>query len=78
VQYSYFVRGLLYDIQEAFLLYREGRLSEEYWDTRQAIFSAYMQSVPARATYERDKVLGVLQPAFTEWADGYLQESTED
>ena len=31
LQYSYFVRSMLYDVQEAFLLHRKCRLEEEYW-----------------------------------------------
>jgi hypothetical protein len=40
MQYSYFVRSMLYDVQEAYLLYREDRLSDGYWETRRAIFLA--------------------------------------
>ena len=77
MQYAFFVRGLLYDIQEAYLLHREERLSDEYWSTRQAIFTTYMRNELARAVYRRDSALGVLQPKFVEWANGKL-ESMED
>ena len=40
MQYAYFVRAMLYDVQEAFLLYREERLTEECWKTRAALFNA--------------------------------------
>ncbi len=71
-QYSYFIRSLLYDIQEAFLLYREDRLNDEYWNTRRAVFATFMRLEPARAVYDRDKELGVLQLAFVDWVDQEL------
>jgi hypothetical protein len=73
-QYAYFVRGLLYDVQEAYLLNREGRLSDEYWETRDAIFVAYMKFAPALDVYHRDRDLGVLHPDFVSWADQTLAE----
>jgi len=73
-QYQYFVRGMQYDVQEAYLLFKEGRLDEEYWLTRAAIFRAYMQSAAARDAYRRDKELGVLHSAFVEWADRAVAE----
>ena len=72
VQYSYFVRAMLYDVQEAYLLYREGRLDDEYWETRQSIFVAYMAAAPALAAYERDKAVGALHHEFVLWADEML------
>ena len=77
VQYAFFVRSLLYDIQEAYLLHREERLSDEYWSTREAIFATYMRNEAARTVYRRDSALGVLQPRFVEWANGQLA-SMED
>ena len=71
-QYSCFVRSMLYDVQEAFLLHREGRLEEEYWGTRQAIFAAYMRTPLAVEVYERDKSLEILHDEFVEWADTKL------
>ena len=71
-QYAYFVRGLLYDIQEAFLLHLEDRLSDEYWDTREATFLVYMTNPSAREVYERDKAIGVLHDRFVHWADQRL------
>ena len=73
-QYSYFVRGMQYDIQEAYLLFIEDRLDESYWRTRAAIFMAYMQSSSAREVYSRDRELGVLHPEFVVWADHAMRE----
>jgi hypothetical protein len=71
-QYQYFVRGMLYDIQEAFLLHEEGRLDDEYWHTRVAIVLAYMSQEPARAVFDRDKALGVLHADYVRWLDSIL------
>jgi hypothetical protein len=66
------VRGLLYDIQEAFLLHQEGRLDDEYWRTRAAIVLAYLSRSTARDVYERDKSLGVLHSDYVRWLDMIL------
>jgi len=73
-QYQYFVRGMLYDIQEGFLLHQEGRLDDEYWRTRAAIVMVYLSQKEARAVYERDKALGVLHSDYVRWLDGALAE----
>ena len=74
VLYGYFVRGMLYDIQEAYLLYLEGRLDEEYWQTRAAIAMAYMTNAPARDVYHRDKSIGALHQSFVKWMDQSISE----
>lgn len=68
-QYGYIIRSMLYDVQEAFVLNREGRLDDAYWGTRAAIARAYMSNPVAIATYERDKALGTLLPDFVQWMD---------
>jgi hypothetical protein len=73
-QYRYFVRSLLYDVQEAYLLYVEGRLDELYWKTRAAIFVAYMTSESAREAYRSNKKLGVLHDDFLIWANEAIGE----
>jgi hypothetical protein len=74
-QYTYFVRGMQYDIQEAYLLYIEGRLDEAYWLTRASIFKAYMETSGGREVYSRHKALGVLHADFVRWADQNLDEN---
>jgi hypothetical protein len=74
-QYRYFVRGMQYDIQEAYLLYHEGLLDEAYWLTRASKFRAYMQSSNGREVYKRHKTLGVLHADFVRWADQVLDEN---
>ena len=63
-----------YDVQEAYLLYIEGRLDDDYWRTRDAIFRAYMETSAAREVYRRDRTLGVLHGDFVIWADQVLEE----
>jgi hypothetical protein len=68
-QYAYTVRAVLYDVQEAFLLHREGRLDAEYWKTRTALVLAYLAQTPAHDVYLQDKSRGVLHADFVEWLD---------
>ena len=72
IQYGYFVRALVYDVQEAFLLMEEGRLDEAYWNTRAALFFTYVSQEPARDIYEGDKEIGLLHERFVVWADSEL------
>jgi hypothetical protein len=69
VQYGYFIRGLMYDVQEAFLLRQEERLDEEYWSTRASLFEAIMTGETARSVYDTDKELGILHVDFVSWAE---------
>ena len=69
VQYGYLIRSMLYDVQEALVLNREGRLDDAYWETRAAVARSYMSSPLARSVYERDKALGTLLPVFMAWMD---------
>ena len=73
-QYEYFVRSMLYDVQEAYLLFIEGHLDESYWNTRAAIFEAYVANELAPDVYRRDKKLGVLHGDFVEWVDKITKE----
>ncbi len=73
-QYGYLVRGVLYDVQEAFLLYQEGRLTEDYWNTRASIVVAYLVPASARNVYHRDKSLGAFHPEFVQWLDSAIEE----
>ena len=73
-QYRFFVRAMLYDVQESYLLHREGRLDDGYWMTRDAVFKAYMQQQFAREIYKRDKSLSLLHSDFALWADVVIEE----
>ena len=68
-QYAFSVRAVLYDVQEAFLLHREGRLSEEYWKTRTALILDYLAQTPARDAYLQVKSRGLLHSEFVKWLD---------
>lgn len=71
-QYGYFVRAVLYDVQEAFLLHREGRLENEYWDTRSALLRVYLASDTAIGIYEDIKSKGLLHVDFVDWVDEHV------
>lgn len=73
-QYGYFIRGMLKDMEEAFLLYRQGRPDDEFWKTRAALVLAYVGQAPARDIYRRDKALGMLYIDFVQCLDQPIQE----
>jgi hypothetical protein len=75
VQYRYFVRAVIYDVQEAYLLHQEARLDEEYWRTRSALFDAFMAQEVALSIYRSDKDLGLLHKDFVTWADNSLKKN---
>jgi len=77
-QLGYIIRTLLYDVQEAFLLHREGRLDNTYWNTRVAVVLAYMEPTAAREIYRRDASIGALDPDFVQWLDGAITERFGD
>ena len=74
MQYNFFVRSMLYDVQEAYLLYREARLDEGYWSTRAALFEIYMQQARARQIYVRDSQAGLFHFEFVAWADELFRD----
>jgi hypothetical protein len=73
-QYGYIVRTVLYDVQEAYLLNRVGRLDYEYWSTRASIILAYLAPQAARDIYHRDASIGALHAGFMQWLDSALEE----
>lgn len=73
-QYGYLIRAMLYDVQEAYLLYQEGRLEEEYWETRSALLHVYMAHEPARKIYHGIRASGVLHSDFVSWADQNIEK----
>jgi len=72
IQHGFLVRAVLYDVQEAYVLNREGRLDDAYWRTRAGIVVAYLASASAREVYAREKVQRALVPDFIEWLDNEL------
>ena len=77
-QYGYIVRTVLYDVQEAYLLNREGRLDDGYWGTRASIILAYLEPAAAREIYRRDSSIGALHPDFVQWLDNALEDRYGD
>ena len=74
-QFSYVVRGVLYDVQEAFLLHSEGRLDDGYWSTREKLIITYLEPPIARQIYEENKMRGVLHPEYIKWLEAVLPKS---
>jgi hypothetical protein len=72
MQYGYAVRGVLYDIQEAYLLYHEGGLDEGYWQTRAASILAYLAQPAAYTVYCEDRQKGILHAEFVNWVDAAI------
>ncbi|WOJ93820.1 hypothetical protein R0135_01305 [Congregibacter variabilis] len=69
VQYSYVLKVVLYDVQEAFVLNQEGRLGPEFWATRANLVQAYLNNPIALDMYRDHRADGTLLPAFTHWID---------
>ena len=72
-----YVGALLRTSEEAFLLYRDGMLDEEYWGTRAGVLLAALRSSAARQVYFDTRDAGFYTPDFVEWADGALIEKYE-
>lgn len=72
---TYATRAVLYDVQEAFLLHEEGRLSSEYWKTRSSLIKAYLASDVAKQIYREQKAVDVLHQAFVDWVDKTIDDN---
>ena len=69
IQYGYAVRAVLYDSQEAYLLFLEGRLDSGYWNTRKQLVALYLGTPLAREIYQQDRDQGLLHTRFTKMLD---------
>lgn len=69
-----YVGALLRTTEEAYLLYREGMLDEEYWGTRAGVLLAALRSSTARRVYIDTRDAGFYTRDFVRWADGALTE----
>ena len=78
MQYALVVRGTLYDVQEAFLLFQENRLDQKYWVTRTSLIKVLMRDKAAKNVYRGTKANGMLHEDFVEWLDTYLEELSTD
>ncbi len=69
-----YVGALLRTTEEAYLLYRDGMLDEEYWGTRAGVLLAALRSSTARQVYIDTRDAGFYTRDFVSWADGALME----
>lgn len=73
-----YIGALLRTSEEAFLLYRDGMLDEEYWGTRAGVLLSALRSSAARQVYIDTRALGFYTPDFVTWADEALVEEYGD
>jgi hypothetical protein len=64
--------------EEAYYLYREGELDEDYWRTRAAVVLDALRSQALRDQYTSFKDRGFFTPDFTAWLDRVLAETYDD
>lgn len=69
-----YLGALLRTTEEAFLLYRDGMLDEEYWSTRAGVMLAAMRSDVARQIYYDTRDAGFYTGDFAAWADDAISE----
>lgn len=67
-----YIGALLRTSEEAFLLYRDGMLDEEYWGTRAGVLLAALRSSAARQVYFDTRDAGFYTPDFVKWTDEAL------
>lgn len=73
-QVTAYVGALLRTTEEAFLLYRDGMLEEEYWQTRAGVMLAAMRSEIARGFYYDTRDAGFYTSDFVSWANQAIVE----
>jgi len=69
-----YIGALLRSTEEAFLLYRDGMLNEEYWNTRANVLLTMLKSKQTREIYHQTKNVGFYTKAFSVWVDKALRE----
>lgn len=69
-----YVGALLRTSEEAYLLYRDGMLDEEYWGTRAGVLLAALRSSIARQVYIDTRDAGFYTRDFVRWADRALMD----
>ncbi len=69
-----YIGALLRTTEEAYLLYRDGLLDEEYWMTRAGVMVAALRTDVARTVYVRTRDSGFYTGAFVDWADQALAD----
>jgi hypothetical protein len=69
-----YIGALLRTTEEAFLLYRDKMLDEEYWITRANVLLTMLKSTKTREIYYQTKNSGFYTKAFSGWVDNALNE----
>lgn len=69
-----YVGALLRTTEEAYLLYRDGLLEKEYWETRTGVMLAALRSPYARQFFYKTKDAGFYTSDFATWASKALSE----
>ncbi|MEE9208584.1 MAG: hypothetical protein V3U67_09505 [Gemmatimonadota bacterium] len=69
-----YVGALLRSSEEAYLLYRDGLLDEEYWMTRAGVMLTILRSARARQVYFQTRDSGFYTDDFVDWVDEALRE----
>ena len=66
--------ALLRTTEEAYLLYRDGMLEEEYWGTRAGVMLAALRSPKARQVFFDTRGAGFYTPDLAAWANDALEK----
>lgn len=69
-----YIGALLRTTEEAFLLYRDDMLEEEYWQTRAGVMLAALRSDLARNIYYDTRDAGFYTSDFVIWANDAISE----
>jgi hypothetical protein len=69
-----YIGALLRTTEEAYLLYRDGMLEEEYWGTRAGVMLAALRSPKARQVFFDTRDAGFYTPDFAAWANDALEK----
>jgi len=69
-----YIGALLRTTEEAFLLYRDGLLDEEYWMTRANVMLAALRTEVARTVYFQTRDARFYTGDFVAWADKALSD----
>ena len=69
-----YIGALLRTTEEAYLLYRDGLLEEEYWQTRAGVMLAALRSPQARQVFFGTRDAGFYTSDFATWANAAIVE----
>ena len=69
-----YIGALLRTTEEAYLLYQDELLDEEYWMTRAGVMLAALRSAEAREIYYNTRDAGFYTKDFVSWADAAVTD----